>query len=410
MQQHAFRTAEGLIKAGVLDRYYTTVYYKPKKLIYRMLKALLGNNIVKRMINKRSEIMDDYVETYGEFWGLFFMFSVYMPKLTGLRKKVTPLMLDTFAKSTYKNIKKRNTQIVWGFDSWSRDIFKMFKDSKSSQILVLDMASTATPTIKNIIDTEYNKGEDFYYTFERNLTTYSDARIKDYIEEFKLADYFLSPSSWVNKSLIDAGVDPNKILMLPHGVDSHLFAPKSKDYIVPDKLRFLFVGRVEGAKGIRYLFDAFKQLQNENVELIVVGNTFTWTDEVSNYSPNIKIHGMVRSEEMPEIYNNADVFILSSLWEGSALSMLEAMSAGLPVIASSHSVAPDIIKDGVQGFVYDPYDVDRLKELILWYCNNKDQIIPMGKDARLTAEQNSWEVYYENCAKVYEKIIEYETK
>jgi glycosyltransferase involved in cell wall biosynthesis len=405
MQQHAFRTAEGLIKAGLLDRYYTTVYYKPKKLIYRILRIILCASTAKSMENKRTEAMDPFVNTYGELWGVLFIFSVRFLKLTPLRKKLTALMFYVFAKGTYKDIRKREPMIVWGFDSWARALFKKLKEEGCSPILVLDMASTATPTIKKIIDEEYDKHDDFYHTFERNRITYSESSVAEYIEEFKYADYFLAPSIWVNKSLINEGISEHKILMLPHGVDSSKFAPKPSSYEVPERLRFLFVGRVEGAKGIRYLFEAFKQLKDENVELIVVGNTFTWTEEVKTYSPNIIIKGMVNSELMPEVYQNADIFILSSLWEGSALSMLEAMSTGMPVIASSHSCAPDIITDGKEGFVYDPYDVDKLKEHILWYSNNKDKIIEMGKYARKTAEANSWDVYYENCAKVYNEIL-----
>lgn len=408
MQQHAFRTAEGLIKAGLLDKYYTTVYYKSNKIIYRFLKKILGTSAIKSMENKRTDLIDPFVSTYGELWGLLFILTIRFPKLAFLRKRLTAIMFYRFAKATFKDICKRSPQIIWGFDSWSRSLFKQIKHANIKEILVLDMASTATPTIKRIIDEEISKQEDFSYTFERNKITYSEDRVAEYIEEFQYADYFLSPSVWVSKSLIDAGIDERKIIMLPHGVDPKKFKPKSESYEIPEKLRFLFVGRVEGAKGIRYLFDAFKQLQHENIELIVVGNTFTWGDEVKKYSKNIIVKGMINSNNMPEIYNSADVFILSSLWEGSALSMLEAMSAGMPVIASSHSCAPDIITDGKEGFVYDPYNIDSLKEHILWYIKNKDKIVSMGKAARKTAEANSWDVYYDNCAKVYQEIIKRE--
>ena len=149
-------------------------------------------------------------------------------------------------------------------------------------------------------------------------------------------------------------------------------------------------------------------IEDYDVELIMVGNTFTWEDDIKNYTSNVRVLGLKRNDEMPDVYKNADVFILSSLWEGSALSMMEAMASSMPVIASSHSCAPDMIDEGIEGFVYNPYSINELKNHIIWYLNNRDKIIPMGKAARKKAEHYTWDQYYENCESVLNKIIDLE--
>ena len=400
MQQHSYKTAVGLIKAGFLDRYYTTVYYKKKSYVYRFLKIILPVELSKRMYGRCLAEINPYACTYFELLGLLLLFVNRVSVLKRIKPWIRKILFVNFSRLVSKDCRKRQIDFIWSFDSWSLDIYKALEKEGVKVVKILDMASTATPTIAKIIEEEYNKHESFYYTFERNRSMYSKENIIRYVEEFKYADYFLSPSEWVKKSLLLCGIPKDKILYLPHGVDINKYRPVNKIRKESDVLRFLFVGRVEGAKGIHYLFETFRQLADQEIELIVVGNTYSWREEVAHYSPNIKVIGLLRSSEMPKIYQMADVFILSSLWEGSSLSLLEAMAAGLPVIASEHSCAPDIITSGIEGFVYNPYDIEGLKSHILWFLNNKDKIKEMGIAARNKVENYTWEEYYKNVSRI----------
>lgn len=404
MQQHSFRTAVGLINHGLLDKYYTTVYYDKHSFLLRLLTSIMPSDLSNRLKGRRHELIDGHAVTYFQIIGLLNQFIVRFPLFAPLYEKVSKWLFAQYANRTAKDIKSRQTDIVWTFDSWALSIYQALEMHNVKAIKVLDMASTAAPIIQRIIAEEQSKNLAFSHTYELKKSMYSNLQIKDYVEEFGFADYFLSPSDWVKRSLLESGVPESKILFLPHGVNTEFYKPKGEQYQPAKKLRFLFVGRVEGAKGIDYLFEAFKQLQDEDIELNVVGSTFSWTEQAQNFSPNINILGLKRSEEMPSVYANADVFILSSLWEGSALSLMEAMAAGMPSIASSHSCAPDIIEDGVEGFVYDPYNVEQLKSYILWFVNHKDRIIPMGKAARKKIEGYSWDKYYDNCKKIIDTI------
>ena len=170
------------------------------------------------------------------------------------------------------------------------------------------------------------------------------------------------------------------------------------------KIKFLFVGRVEAAKGIYYILEAFRQLQNLNIELIVVGDVLNQREELEAYTSNARFLGLKRRDEMPEYYKEADVFILSSLWEGSSLSMLEALATGLPVIASKYSCAPEVVTEYEEGFVIEPRDIEQLKDRIRWFYNNADKIPEMSVAARKTAENYTWIQYGEKISKIVNSL------
>ncbi len=404
MQQHSFQTAIGLIKHNKLDRYYTTVYYKKNSKLLNVFIKILPHNLSEGLKGRRNELIDDYAVSNHLLMGMLIQYIGRYPIFSGVSKYIRYKLFRYFADSVSNDIKKREVNIVWTFDSWSIEFYKSLEKKHIPVVKILDMASTSVLVIQRIIKEEQKKNLPFNQSYDDKMEIYGDDQVELYKQEFDYADYFLSPSDWVKRSLIESGISESRILYLPHGVDVKKFTPKPDSYKPNQKLIFLFVGRVEAAKGIAYLFEAFKELNEEDIELQVVGNTYTWEDEAKSYSPNIKIMGVRGCEDMPFMYANADVFILSSLWEGSALSMLEAMSSGLPVIASSHSCAPDVITEGVEGFVYDPYDVNALKSHIKWYTMNKDKIPQMGRNARKKAEKYTWENYYNNVNDIIDTI------
>ena len=87
MQQHSYQTATGLIKAGLLDRYYTTVYYR-KSLIYSLLKIVLPSSLRERMEGRCLPVLTPFVKTEGEPIGLSLLFASRVPLL----KRMTPII------------------------------------------------------------------------------------------------------------------------------------------------------------------------------------------------------------------------------------------------------------------------------------------------------------------------------
>lgn len=403
-QQHSFRTAKGLIKYNMLNKYFTSVY-NDEKGIYKILKFVLSEDLIKRMKGRADKEISPYVIRISSFYGLLYLAAFRIEFLKKYVPNIRNILLKSFGKKTVKECYKINSQFIITYDTQSYDIFEEISKKQYSIIKILDMASTSALTIRRIIDEEVKKNYPFSNSLKRHKIAYNDQQCSIYKKEIDLADYLLVPSNFVKESLKEIGVSEEKIFYLPHGVDINMFSPNYKKLNLNARLTFLFVGRVEAAKGIYYLLEAFKQLQTLKIKLLVVGDTMGQLEELKKYTSNVEFVGLKRRDEMPEYYNKADVFILSSLWEGSSLSLLEALAMGLPAIASKYSCAPEVIIEGEEGFVIEPRDIVELKKRIIWFYNNKERIPEMSKKARTKVEEYTWENYENNISKIIKKIM-----
>ena len=164
--------------------------------------------------------------------------------------------------------------------------------------------------------------------------------------------------------------------------------------IKPDNFIFLFVGRLEETKGINLLLDAFDKWQKnkkaKNANLYVIGESVNQKYQSLNQE-KIKFIGQVPYSKLPYFYNAADVVVVPSYYESFGFVALEANSSGLPVIASDVGGLPDIIKDGVNGYLFSTRKPkDLISKMDKLYNNHILRKI-MGENAIRISSQFSWE-------------------
>lgn len=210
-------------------------------------------------------------------------------------------------------------------------------------------------------------------------------------KEIELADQIFVASSITKQSLLNAGVKPEKINVIPYGAPLDYFSPQPK----PDqKFRAIFVGRIGARKGVHYLLKAWQKLKLGNqAELLLVGvNEFpsNYLDKYANICTHIF---SVPHKNLNEYYSSASVLVFPSLVEGFGLVLLEAMACGIPIIATYNTAAPDLITDGVEGFLINIRDENALQEKLEWCYKNPEELEIMGKAARLKAEKLTWLLY-----------------
>ena len=218
------------------------------------------------------------------------------------------------------------------------------------------------------------------------------------INALNLANIVIAPSEYVKTTLIKAGINKNKIKVIPFGVDTKRFvASKDKNKI----FRIAFAGNLNYRKGINYLIQAWKELNLKDAELILYGRIYPeirhLLSDAKKY--NIKTPGFV---DVSKELNKASIYVFPSLNEGSAKSVYEALACGLPVITTFNSGS--IINDKKQGFIIPIKDVRAIKEKILYFYNNREKIKEFGKRARKLAEKYTWENYARKIVKVYHDI------
>lgn len=205
--------------------------------------------------------------------------------------------------------------------------------------------------------------------------------------EYETCDKIIALSSAAQRSFNQFSYGNKAVVVWP-GVDHIFFSPRI-GISPPSLFRVCYAGRVEAAKGIGYLLQAWKRLGLSRAELMLVGAIQPETKILlRNYaSANIRLTGFLPREAMAECYRQSSIFVLPSVNEGLARVLLEAMACGLPVVATDRTGAADCITDGKEGFVIPARSVDALAEAILWFYRHTEEAMAMGTAARARVER-----------------------
>jgi len=214
------------------------------------------------------------------------------------------------------------------------------------------------------------------------------------VDEPALAARFLCASSFTRRSLVENGVSNSSIRVVPYGVDLEEFQPDlDRRPSKQDKLHLLFVGRINQRKGLKYLLDALRLLRTDQIELTICGRVVDNLDLFRPFADRIRIRSFVTSSELKAAYQSADLFVLPSVVEGFGQVLLEALASGLPILSTTHTAAPDLIDDGVEGFIVEPRKPDLLAEHIEWALAHRTELEAMRHRARIRATQFTWEKF-----------------
>lgn len=226
--------------------------------------------------------------------------------------------------------------------------------------------------------------------WELSLPTEDFARLS---AEARMASHFLCASSFTKQTLIENGADPDRISVVPYGVDAALFAPPEvigRRFSGQGPLRLLFVGTINQRKGIKYLLQALHLLRTSRVELTVCGRVVDNLELFSQTGSQVQVRPSVSFDELRRAYQEADLFVFPSIVEGFAQVLLEALSSGLPILSTTHTAAPDLIDEGIQGYVVPPRRPDLLAERIDWLASHPAHLAEMKIAARLRASEFDW--------------------
>lgn len=193
-------------------------------------------------------------------------------------------------------------------------------------------------------------------------------------------------SRWVKQSAVaDYGIDPAKIVINPPGVNLDYWRPGASRTTASGEqpLKVLFVGGDFRRKGGELLLEWYRTQRPEEVELHVV------TREEVATQPGVHVYHGVQpnSEQLIALYQNSDLFVLPSLGECFGIATVEAMAAGLPVIASDVGGTADIIEPSRNGYIVPGRDVRALSQAIDGILGDGSRRESMGVQSRQLAEE-----------------------
>ena len=208
-------------------------------------------------------------------------------------------------------------------------------------------------------------------------------------KEMELADLVLVPGTFVERTIRDFHPDKN-IVRAPYGVDSDFWKlPDPRSQGRP--LRFIFVGQVSLRKGIPLLLEAWERAALHDAELELVGS-WHLAESRRRLPRGVAATPPLSSQRLRDRYGEADVFVFPSYFEGFGLVLLEALSCGLPAIASTATAGPDVLTPNC-GRLVATGDIDALIDALRWFSSNRDRIPAMSEAARTQARACTWPSY-----------------
>jgi glycosyltransferase involved in cell wall biosynthesis len=382
------------------------VFYRKDQLPYHLLDRLLPYNDAEKMHGRFDAGIDNYAVTFCSLRSLLRMLIVRIRANSAIMS-----YLDSFTESGFANkvlrTRKKSEKMLISYDCYSYELYKRLKNFGAEDLIkVLDMASIPTNSIVRIMNRERSVPSSLRYEIDSELARFTDEYQNKRHFEIDHSNYCIVGCTFAKNEMIKYGYPAERLRVVPLGVNANHYLLHKSLYARGGIVRFLFVGRISPAKGINHLLNAFLSLSNEPCELVMVGQQLCSDDYLKPYlaTGKVKLCGMLRKDEMADVYQKADAYILSSLYEGFSLSLMEAMASGLPVIASCNSAASDIVSEGVEGFVYDPFDDNALKGYMSWMVSHQERLSTMGRSARELALKYSWSRYNDSLSGVIKLI------
>lgn len=228
---------------------------------------------------------------------------------------------------------------------------------------------------------------------------------------FNWADYSLAPSRLIQREMLALGV--KNVGLWGRGVDAERFNPYYRTTDMrrrlsdnhPDDTILLYVGRLSTEKQLDQLKPVLERVPG--TRLALVGNGPARADLEAHFAGlPVEFLGYMQGEALSQAYASADIFVFPSALETFGLVVVEAMAAGLPVVASRVGGVADVVREGVNGYTFESGDIEALVEGVRTIAASREQITQMGRAARAFAETQTWPAMMDEVVDLYARLIQ----
>lgn len=384
------QTLQAIDDAGLLAEFWTCINWKPDSALARMVPGSVRQQFARRTFAPtRAKIR---TLPWREVCRLLAL-RTGQEKLT--RHETGVCSVDAVFRGLDRHVAKQIRRFpdlkgVYAQEDGALDTFKVAK--QRGLVTFYDLPIAYWREGQAIYKEERERQPEWAMTLSGARDSEAKTARKD--EELSLADVVFVASSFTERSLQLADNCHAGIHRISYGAppvaDEAEMRPSNSQ-----KLRVLFVGSLGQRKGMSYLLSAVEALA-PYVELTLIGAKPDAACQPLERA--LQTHRYLASLPHAQVLREMrghDVFLFPSLFEGFGLVILEAMSQGMPVIATPNTAGPDIISEGEDGFVVPIRSAEAIQEKLELLINDRSQLKEMRFAARRKALSCTWESYRE---------------
>lgn len=243
---------------------------------------------------------------------------------------------------------------------------------------------------------------------------------KVYSPLFQSGDAFWVISEQMQKQVLNLGADSEKVDIHRLGINCNRFSFKSRPLHNSNRAKLISIARLVEKKGIEYSIRAFAKTAQENqfIKYNIIGDGILRENlekliQELNLKDRVEILGWKNQSEVTQLLSESDILLAPSVTakdgdeEGTPVVIMEAMAMGLPVISTWHSGIPEMIKDGVSGFLVPERNVEELAKKINYLIQHPEIWEKMGRAGRKQIEQHhDINELNNNLVKKYEQLLQ----
>ena len=373
---HAFNLAQQLELRNCLSQIITS-YPSSSLKEYGIFKPKINSIITKELLMKLFSKFS-FIENYFNYENF---------------------LIEMFAKKAAKIINLEDLDIIIGWSSFSKETFLRSKDLNC--IKILERGSSHIQFQEKVLRQEYEEINIKPKLPDKKI-------IERELTEYELADFISVPSEFVKKTFIEYGIDENKIIKTPYGVDLNEFNFEDIKRPENDKFRIISTGTVSIRKGSHILINAFRELALNNAELIFVGpieNDFRKMLKRYDSLDNIIFIKKQKQKDLKYFYNKSDLFILNSIEDGFGMVIPQAMACGLPIICTENTGGSEMVDNEINGYILPIKDTNKLKNKISEFYYNSSKLKKFSNNALKKAQDLSWDFYGNEIIRKYKSIL-----
>lgn len=233
------------------------------------------------------------------------------------------------------------------------------------------------------------------------------------VPQIRPSDLVVTVSQYCKEEIQSLGYGVDKIAIISGGIHPGSLPDVQARRQPTGPLRLLFVGQCTKRKGLNSMMQALAQCEAENFELHLVGDQSTghFKSEIQpliqelGLAERIHCHGRVSSERLEQFYAETDALVFPSSQEGFGLVVLEAMFSGLPVLCSRATALPELVEDGVNGYLFEPGNPADIARVLNKAQSDPERLLEMGEAGRQKAQEYS--TWAESRSRFYQAVKPY---